>query len=322
MGIFFRTKKNELLGDRFRLIEEVGKGSFGEVWRAERLYDGTHVAIKIPKEQEKGEEVLRKEADIVKGIIHPNIVQVYAFHNISDLFFIEMELIEGFTLSSILQGGNEKTCLSFKQMLLWLVDILAGLETVHNRNISHNDLKPENILIAKESNKAKITDFGVSRRFEDAWVWTKRHGTEAYMAPEVALEGKRSKVSDIYSLGVMLYEMTTGSLPYTSPHQLLTGLNISKPREINTDIPSDLEQVILKAMERRPEKRYQSVGELRVDVDRFVDSLSTSKVMAELPSRSAPKQEFQPPSSSPLYYLELAKKKLSDGDHQGALGSG
>lgn len=280
MGIFFRTKKNELLGDRFRLIEEVGKGSFGEVWKAERLSDGKHVAIKIPKDQEKGEEVLRKEADIVKGIIHPNIVQVYAFHNISDLFFIEMEFIDGFSLSAILQGSNNGTNLSFKQMLEWLSNILDGLAAVHQRNISHNDLKPENILIAKESNKAKITDFGVSRRFEDAWVWTKRHGTEAYMAPEVALEGKRTKVSDIYSLGVLLYEMTTGSLPYTSPHQLLTGLNISKPREINTDIPADLEQVILKAMERRPEKRYQSVGELRADVDRCVDSLAASNVMA------------------------------------------
>ena len=215
MGIFFRTKKNELLGDRFRLIEEVGKGSFGEVWRAERLSDGKHVAIKIPKDQEKGEEVLRKEADIVKGIIHPNIVQVFAFHNISDLFFIEMEFIDGFSLSAILQGSNNATNLSFKQMLEWLANILDGLAAVHQRNISHNDLKPENILIAKDSNKAKITDFGVSRRFEDAWVWTKRHGTEAYMAPEVALEGKRSKVSDIYSLGVLLYEMTTGSLPYT-----------------------------------------------------------------------------------------------------------
>ena len=117
MGIFFKTKKNELLGDRFRLIEEVGKGSFGEVWRAERLADGKHVAIKIPKDQEKGEEVLRKEADIVKGIIHPNIVQVYAFHNISDLFFIEMEFIDGFSLSAILQGSNNGTNLSFKQML-------------------------------------------------------------------------------------------------------------------------------------------------------------------------------------------------------------
>jgi serine/threonine protein kinase len=319
MGIFFRTKKNELLGDRFRLIEEVGKGSFGEVWRAERLSDGKHVAIKIPKDQEKGEEVLRKEADIVRGIIHPNIVQVYAFHNISELFFIEMEFIDGFSLAAILQGSGSASNLSFMQMLDWLVDILDGLATVHHRNISHNDLKPENILIAKDSNKAKITDFGVSRRFEDAWVWTKRHGTEAYMAPEVALEGKRSKVSDIYSLGVLLYEMTTGSLPYTSPHQLLTGLNITKPREVNTDIPSDLEKVILKAMARRPEKRYQNVSELRGDIDNCIKSLTTSNVIAELPSRVSTKQDFQPPSSSPLYYLELAKKKLSSGDHQGAL---
>ena len=118
MGIFFRTKKNELLGDQFRLIEEVGQGSFGEVWRAERLSDGTHVAIKIPKDQEKGEEILRKEADIVTGIIHPNIVQVYAFHNISDLFFIEMQFIDGFSLSAILHESSNGSKLSFKQMLV------------------------------------------------------------------------------------------------------------------------------------------------------------------------------------------------------------
>ncbi len=132
-----------------------------------------------------------------------------------------MELVDGYSLATILQGANSALTLSFKQMLHWFLNILDGLAVVHQRNISHNDLKPENILIAKESNCAKITDFGVSRIFEDTWVWTKRHGTEAYMAPEVALENKRSKVSDIYSLGVLLYEMTTGRLPYCATPQKL-----------------------------------------------------------------------------------------------------
>ena len=102
------------------------------------------------------------------------------------------------------------------------------------------------ILIERASGRAKITNFGASRRLEDVWVFTKRHGTEAYMAPEVALDGRRGRnVSDIYSLGVLLYEMTTGRLPYTTPHQLLTGIAVEKPREINRDIPVELEAVIL-----------------------------------------------------------------------------
>jgi serine/threonine protein kinase len=94
-------------------------------------------------------------------------------------------------------------------MLRWTLQILDGLAVIHQANVSHNDLKPQNILIETRSGSAKITDFGSSRRLEDVWVWTKRHGTEAYMAPEVALDGKRGRhVSDIYSLGVLLYEMT------------------------------------------------------------------------------------------------------------------
>ena len=102
--ILFRGKAGEQLGDRFQLLAEVGQGSFGEVWQARRLTDGAVVALKIPKDQEKGEEVLRKEPDIIKGIHHPNVVQVYRYHTISDLFVIEMEFIDGFDLAKVLDG--------------------------------------------------------------------------------------------------------------------------------------------------------------------------------------------------------------------------
>lgn len=319
--IFFRAKKGELIGDRFRLIGEIGKGSFGEVWRATRLSDGREVALKIPKDQEKGEEVLRRESDIVRDIHHPNIVQVFGFHNICELFLIEMEYVDGYNLANILDGINPKTPLSYEQILEWTLQVLDGLSAVHQAKISHNDLKPENILIEKSSNTAKITDFGVSRRLEDVWVWTKRHGTEAYMAPEVALEGKRGRnLSDIYSLGVLLYEMTTGRLPYTSPHQLLTGASVSKPRELNRDIPIELEAVILRAMERRPERRYPDAASMRTDVENCLASLRKAESEQEVPARTAPTQlGFRPPSSSPLFYLELAKQRLAEDDTQGAL---
>ena len=318
--VIFRGKKGELLGDRFRLVSVAGQGSFGEVWRATRISDGHDVALKIPKDQEKGEEVLKRESDIIKDINHANIVKVFGYHSISDFFIIEMEYVEGYSLAEILDGVNTDTPLTFSQMLEWSLQILNGLWVVHKANISHNDLKPQNILIESQSNTVKITDFGTSRRLEDVWVWTKRHGTEAYMAPEVALEGKRGRnVSDIYSLGVLLYEMVTGSLPYNSPHQLLTGASISKPRELNSDIPIDLESIILKALERRPEKRYQDCQIMKRHVKSCLSHLLKNE-KEQIPARTTPTQlQFRPPSSSPLYYLELAKQKLADKDMQGAL---
>ena len=319
--IVFRGRPGEELGDRFRLLAELGKGSFGEVWQARRLQDGATVAIKIPKDQEKGEEVLRKESDIIKDIHHPNIVRVHGFHNISEIFVIEMEFVDGYDLAEVLDNVNTRSPLTFERMLEWTLQILDGLAAVHAADISHNDIKPQNILVDRASGAAKITDFGSSRRLEDVWVWTKRHGTEAYMAPEVALEGKRAKdVSDIYSIGVLLYEMATGCLPYSSPHQLLTGVQIAKPREINRDIPEDLEVVILRAMERRPEKRFPNCASMRAAVQGCLDALRVASAKTAMPSRSEPSRlGFRPPSSSPLYYLELAKQRLAEDDAQGAL---
>ncbi len=319
--VVFRGREGELLGERFRLIAEVGMGSFGEVWRATRLSDGRVVALKIPKDQEKGEEMLRKESDIIKDIHHPHIVQVFGYHSISEMFLIEMEYVDGYNLGDILDGVDQKSPLTFQQMLEWTLQILDGLAAIHEAKVSHNDLKPQNILIEAQSGDVKITDFGASRRLEDVWVWTRRHGTEAYMAPEVALDGKRGRnVSDIYSLGVLLYEMTTGRLPYSSPHQLLVGATVPRPREVNRDIPIELEKVILRAMERRPERRYQDCATMRAEVEHCLASITSAGQREPIPGRTAPTQlGFRPPSSSPLYYLELAKERLQKDDPQGAL---
>jgi serine/threonine protein kinase len=149
----------------------------------------------------------------------------------------------------------------------------------------------------------------------------RRGGAPALLHADVALDGKRGRnVSDIYSLGVLLYEMTTGRLPYSSPHQLLVGANFPRPRELNRDIPTKLEGVILRAMDRRPERRYQDCGSMSADVERCLNMLTSVDQMEQMPGRVAPTQlGFRPPSSSPLYYLELAKERLQNDDAHGAL---
>ena len=165
----------------------------------------------------------------------------------------------GSTLRQVLDNVSTQAPLTFERMLEWTLQILDGLAAVHAANISHNDIKPQNILVDRATGAAKITDFGASRRLEDVWVWTKRHGTEAYMAPEVALEGKRARnVSDIYSIGVLLYEMATGRLPIRARTSCSPAFRSRSPREINRDIPTDLEAVILRAMARRAETGFRT----------------------------------------------------------------
>ncbi|GGU86486.1 hypothetical protein GCM10010178_90570 [Lentzea flava] len=282
------------------------------MWQARRLKDGATVAIKIPKDQEKGEEVLRKESEIIREIRHPNIVRVHGFHNISELFVIEMEFVDGYDLAKVLDSVSTRAPLTLEQMLEWTMQILDGLAAVHAANISHNDLKPQNILVDKASGVAKITDFGSSRRLEDVWVWTKRHGTEAYMAPEVALEGKRARdVSDIYSIGVLLYEMATGRLPYSTPHQLLTGIQVAKPRDINRDVPADLEDVILRAIAWRPENRFQNCGSMRAAVHACLDRLRAEEAAAAC-------QLARSPASSASSHLRRVRSTTSNWPSSGS----
>lgn len=159
--IVFRGREGELLGEQFRLVNSIGSGSFGEVWRASRLSDGSTVALKIPKDQEKGEEVLRRESEIIKDIHHPNVVRILGYHNISELFLIEMEYVDGYNLGEILDGVDQQSPLTFRQMLRWTLQILDGLAVIHQANVSHNDLKPQNILIETRSGSAKDHRFRV-----------------------------------------------------------------------------------------------------------------------------------------------------------------
>jgi len=308
----------EVLGGKFELLEVLGKGSFGDVWKARRVVDDFVVALKIPRDQELGEEILRREPDLMRAFNHPHIVRVYDCHTLGSFFVIEMEYVSGRNLADMLDGVNRDNPLSYRRILGWVRQILMGLQAIHGANVVHGDIKPQNVLISADDG-AKLVDFGTSRRLEDVWVWTRRQGTEAYWAPEVAFEEKRSLLSDIYSVGIVLYEMVTGELPYKSPFELTAGRIVKRPREVNANVPPRLEAVILRAMARDPQARYPTCAAMLTDVTALLDQIKIGEVATPPDRTRAARIPFRPDSSSPLYYLEEAKACLAGEDLPGAL---
>lgn len=313
----FTTAYEETLKDRYTLLGLVGRGSFGIVCKARRLQDDAIVALKIPRDQELGEAQLRHEPDLLSAFDHPHIVHVYGCYTVNGLFVIEMEYIAGYSLADMLDGVNRDNPLSYRRILGWTQQLLSGLETLHAANVSHSDIKPQNVLIDGDGN-ARLVDFGTSRRLDDVWVWTRGQGTEAYMAPEVVFEGTRALSSDIYSVGVMLYEMVTGELPYKSPFELTFGRIIKRPREVNANISPELETIILRAMERDPASRPHCAAML-ADITALVEQMDAGQAAIPPDRTRAARMPFRPDSSSPLYYLEQAKSFLAADDTTNAL---
>ncbi|MGD6818302.1 serine/threonine protein kinase [Metabacillus sp. 113a] len=216
--------------------------------------------------QEKGDKVLAEGLKL-KGLSHPNLIQIYDMGRIDGYFIIEMEYFEGHPLSHELTSTGISTLRTFQTVYEIFERILYGLEFMHNLKIAHGDIKPDNILIKDE--QVKITDFGTSRLVEDIFVKTiDGAGTYAYIAPEVANSKERYLNSDIYSLGAVLYQFLTGQTPHNTFLDVIHNKPFQRPRELNKSIHENIEKVTLKALARNPEERYQTVTELRNDFKR------------------------------------------------------
>jgi serine/threonine protein kinase len=321
-GYLFKWVDGETLGDAFLLKERLGKGTYGVVGRAIRLQDtpyahrGDEVALKVPIDQDVGEENLKREPEVIRQFNHENIVKVYGYLTIAGVFVIEMELVKGNSLDLILDNQQFSNSEALITTLSWVKQIARALKSMGD--YAHGDIKPQNILI-REDGVVKLVDFGTSRRLEDVWVFTRGQGTEQYMAPEVALDNKRvSMKSDLYSLGVILYEIATGDIPFHSNLERLQGKTLVKPRELNSAIPGELEKIILRCLERDPDLRYPNWDSFIHDLDQLLDNLSQQpETLAPLPPTH--RYEFHPDPATPLYYLDKAKKALLDEDYPEAL---
>ncbi|MFM8443400.1 MAG: protein kinase domain-containing protein [Methylococcus sp.] len=275
----FLPGTNKRLGNKYLLLECLGDGSHGWVWRAERLSDGVIVAVKIPKDLTKDDHLLAEGKELLTLKDHPNIVHIWDMGRIppeNEWFFIEMEYFPSQSLAQKLEQRNNHFGNTFERLfgiyeqVLEAVGFLAALPTP----ISHGDIKPHNILVGA-GDLVKLTDFGSSALPEEVYVRMRENGgTILYAAPEFSDSVTRKGTfkdllsGDIYSLGVLLYQLLTGQLPHDTPAQVRRHAPFKRPSEINTNIVTSIEAVILRCMERIPSERYPDMETLRSDFAR------------------------------------------------------
>jgi len=267
----FLPGTNKRLGDKYLLLECLGDGSHGWVWRSERLNDGQIVAVKIPKDITREDRQLAEGKELLQVKPHENIVQIFDMGRIdNEWFYIEMEYFPSQTLAQKLDdrqrnfGQTYERLFKIYRQVLCAVQYLAELAVP----ISHGDIKPHNILVG-ERDLVKLTDFGSSALPEEIYVRTRENGgTVLYSAPEFSNVDSRKGsleellLGDIYSLGVLLYQLLTGTLPHDTPQQVQRSAPFKRPTEINSSIHADLEQVVLTCLQKQPQHRYLTVGAL------------------------------------------------------------
>lgn len=281
----FYPKKDLMLGDKYVLKEYINEGTFGYVWSAIHLETEELIALKIPKDQERGDHALSEGIKLI-GHTHPNIIQLNWMGRLDGVFVIEMEYFKGKSLAEELCDHGFKSPKTIKEVSLIFLEILEGVKFLHRKNICHGDIKPQNILLNDKS--VKLTDFGTSKFIENVFIKTvDAGGTWAYMAPEIAGSSKRYLISDIYSLGVLLYQLLTGRTPHETPIQVINNVPFPKPREINDNISNGMEEVILRALQRNPEDRYQSIDSFKDDIIKKV--LDVSEQVSSTPVEIAEK---------------------------------
>ena len=246
---------------KYKIVAPLGSGGFGAVYRARDTWIDKDVAIKVPHRQNLNFAELLQEPRLLAALDHPNIVSITTAEKQENIFFIVMEYVEGDTLENVIAGNALET----PRMLTYSTQVCSAIRHAHDQGVIHRDLRPPNMLVSR-TGVLKVADFGVSRFLELAARGTTVIGSPPYMAPE-QFEGKAVFASDIYSLGVTMYQMLTGVLPYKSPtpsdlERLMRQDLVQPPRTRNPAIPPALNDVVMKAMAPDIANRYQSAQEL------------------------------------------------------------
>ena len=262
-----------LIGDRYEILEKIGNGGMSDVYKAKCHKLNRFVAVKVLK-QEFGENEnfvskFKVEAQAAAGLMHPNIVNVYDVGNENGINYIVMELVEGITLKKYIE---KKARLSVKEAISIAIQVSMGIEAAHNNHIIHRDIKPQNIIISKDV-KVKVTDFGIAKAATSNTITSNVMGSVHYTSPEQARGGFSDEKSDIYSLGITLFEMLTGRVPFNGDTTVAIAIKhiqepMPTPRDYVAEIPVSVEQIVYKCTQKSPDRRYQLMPELIEDLKR------------------------------------------------------
>ena len=260
-----------MLGDRYEILEKIGTGGMSDVYKAKDHKLNRNIAVKVLKQEfsENNNFVnkFRTEAQAAAGLMHPNIVNVYDVGSEGGIHYIVMELVEGITLKKYIE---KKVRLSAKEAVSIAIQISNGIEAAHNNHIIHRDIKPQNTIISKEG-KVKVTDFGIAKAATNNTVSSNVMGSVHYTSPEQARGGFSDERSDIYSLGITMFEMLTGRVPFNGDTTVAIAIKhiqeaLPYPSDYADDIPYSVEQIVLKCCQKSPDRRYQSMGEVIADL--------------------------------------------------------
>lgn len=295
------------LNDRYEILGKVGSGGMSDVYKAKCHKLNRFVAIKVLK-QEYSEDKnfvakFRVEAQSAAGLSHPNIVSIYDVGEDNGLYYIVMELVEGITLKNYIE---KKGRLDVKEAVSIAIQVAQGIQTAHSHHIIHRDIKPQNIIISKEG-KVKVTDFGIARASSAQTINSNAMGSVHYISPEQARGNYSDERSDIYSLGISLYEMITGQVPFDGDTTVAVALQhiqseIPSPKELVPNLPISVEKIIYKCTQKKPERRYSRAGELIADLKQSLQTPEEDFVQIQLPNSSAPTISMTPQE---LEYIKM-----------------
>ena len=318
--------EGRLLGNRYEIIEKIGNGGMAMVYKAKCHVLNRFVAVKILRDEfTTDEEFIKRfsiEAQAAASITHPNIVSVYDVGREGNLYYIVMELIQGKTLKEIIneEGGP----LPWKWSVNIAIQIASALETAHKNNIVHRDIKPHNIIIT-EDGIAKVTDFGIAKAVSNSTItaFGATIGSVHYFSPEHARGGFTDSKSDIYSLGVVMYEMLTGTVPFDADTPVSVALKHMQeepkpPIEVNPKIPSAINDIIMKAIRKDTTLRYQTATQMLSDLNRalknpngdFVDNKDYEEVepTQKIPTLNKEEIKKEQPRNKKQNFIQKHKK--------------
>ena len=263
-----------MLQDRYEILEKIGSGGMSDVYKAKCHKLNRLVAIKVLKSEFTSDATFvskfKMEAQAAAGLSHPNIVNIYDVVDEGDIHFIVMELVEGITLKSYI---TKKGHLEVKEAIGIAIQVASGIEAAHEQHIIHRDIKPQNMLISMDG-KVKVADFGIARAVSSQTMNAATVvGSVHYISPEQARGGYSDERSDLYSLGITMFEMVTGHVPFAGDNTVTVALAhledpMPDPRTLNPEVSPSLARIILKCTEKRPERRYPSAAAVISDLRR------------------------------------------------------